>query len=52
MTLLVHFLQHWLNLSEITDTNIKNNGRQRPIPITDPIIGASLLIILGLLKMF
>ena len=26
MTLLVHLLQYWLHLSEITDTNTKTNG--------------------------
>ena len=32
MTLLVHLSLYQLKHSEITDTNIKNNG---PIPITD-----------------
>ena len=27
MTLLVHFLQYWLHLPEIIDTNTKNNHR-------------------------
>ena len=39
MTLLVHLLQYQLHLSEITDTNTKNNG----IPITDLFISASLI---------
>ena len=39
MTLLVHFLQYQLHLSEITDT--KNNGL---ILITNPIISASLFM--------
>ena len=34
-----------LHLSEITDTNTKNNGRWWPIPITDPIISTSLYIL-------
>ena len=41
MTLLVHFLQYRLHLSEMTDTNNQNNGRYRLI--TEPIIGTSLL---------
>ena len=35
MILLVHLLQYRLHHSEITDT--------RPIPITDPVIGTSLI---------
>ena len=31
MTLLVHLLQYQLHLSEITDTNTKNNGNYRSV---------------------